>query len=69
MKWGKTPYTYVGQDAHFAPVLNFAICRPQRETLQSVNVLCVERKWNGPADHTFKLSKKAITNKVCAIEV
>ena len=39
--------TCVEQDAHFAPVLNLANFRPQRETIQGCDELSVERKING----------------------
>ena len=60
--------TYVGQEAHFAPLLNFANFRPQRGTLQGCDTLRVERKINGQSIHAFKFLKRSVINKIRSIE-
>ena len=47
----------------------FIFFRLYRETLQSCNVLCVERNLNGLSDHTFKLPERTTNNKIFVIEV
>ena len=64
---------YVGQDAHFAPLQNFAFYTTTRNITDAscvmhCDALCVERTLNGLSDHAFKLPKRTIINQMCAIE-
>ena len=64
---GVLPHTRAS--SHFAPVLNLASFRPQIEALQACDALRMERKIDGQSIHAFKLPKRSVINKICALNL